>query len=387
MKINFRSPYFVLLFLCLANILSGQENDGGLKKYRIAWTMDEYALRYEVVIEKEEDNDYSLVLREFTEESFILFSLPPGNYRLRVITYDFRDIPGKGTTWKNFIILATADAEPQLVMDDTSLLFPEKEEETAATEGQTEIEDETEEQTEEIAATEEQTETEEPVATEAQTEDQVEDETEAQAEDKIEDEMEVQTEAQVEDDIEVQIEDEIAAQTENQAEEPDSTPLEPAAGEAEESIASEKTDSPPAKNHDLFIGSFVEGLGYTRYSAAFGPGITFGESHNGKGLGISLLYAQDEEKFIFVEVLAHFRYYLSFLSRAKINTGLFLQAEAGVVFFAYEKFETTGHLAPVAGLSTGWRFPLGTRWYIEPSIRGGYPYIFGAGLSAGRSFD
>jgi len=300
MTINARSFLFVLLFLHFANILSGQENNGVLK-HRIAWTRDEYALRYEAVIEREENNNYSLVLREFTEEPFIYFSLPPGNYRLRVITYDFRDIPGEGTKWKNFVILAAADtdSEPQLVMDN--------EEDTVATEDQTDA--------------------------------------------------------------------------------PDSTPPELTAQEAEESADSEEPDFPSAENRDLFIALLAEGSGYTRHSVAFGGGVVLGGSLNGKGIGISLLYAQDAEKFMFLEAIAHFRYYLSFLSRAEINTGLFLQAEGGVVLFSYEKFEMSGHLNPVAGISAGWRFPLGTRWYIEPAIRGGYPYIIGASVSAGMRFD
>jgi len=88
-----------------------------------------------------------------------------------------------------------------------------------------------------------------------------------------------------------------------------------------------------------------------------------------------------------MEALAHFRYYLSFLSRAKINTGLFLQAEGGIVLFGHEKLEISGHLLPVAGLCAGWRFPLGTRFFLEPVIRGGYPYLYGASISAGMKFE
>jgi hypothetical protein len=87
---------------------------------------------------------------------------------------------------------------------------------------------------------------------------------------------------------------------------------------------------------------------------------------------------------MFLLSFAHFRFYLS---SAKNNTGLFLQAEGGIVLFAHEKLEITEYFAPVGGLSAGWRFPLGTRWYIEPAIRGGYPYLFGASLTAGFRFE
>jgi hypothetical protein len=266
-----------MFFFCLANALFGQYNESR-QEHRIVWTEDDYTLRYEVLIEKEDDElEYHSVLREFTEESFIVISLPPGNYRLRVIPYDFRNVPGEGTNWKDFKIVAVTDPDsvPQV--------------------------------------------------------------------------------SEVEED---------AIPAENQEE--------------------DMVLKPPAKHRDLFFGLFAEGLGYSRYSAAFGGGIAFGGSFDGMGVGLTLLYAQDAENFIFMEALAHYRLYFS---RMKNNTGPFLQAEGGIVLFAYEKFEITEYWSPAAGLSAGWRFPLGTRWYIEPSIRGGYPYIFGASLSAGMRFD
>jgi len=272
MAVNSRGFLFVLFFFCLANALFSQDNDS--QKHRIAWTKDDYALRYEVLIEKEENNEHSLVLREFTEEPFIYFSLPPGDYRICVIPYDFRNIPAEGTEWKKFSIVAvTGPASESPLMDDVP-----------------------------------------------------------------------------------------------------SVP-------SEEIVVSRIH---PVKRSDLFIGLFAEGIGYSRNSIAFGGGITFGGSFYGMGAGLSLLYAQDMENFIFLEALAHFRVYL--LRARNNNTGLFLQAEGGVVFFSYEKFETADNLAPVGGLCAGWRFPLGKLWYIEPVIRGGYPYIYGVGLSGGIRF-
>jgi len=123
MAINFRSFIFISLFVCFANVLFSQGNDIG-SRHRITWTRDDYALRYEVLIEKEENDKYSPVLREFTEEAYVFISLPPGNYRLRVIPYDFRDVPGRGTGWKNFKVLAVTAQDPKsepesrLVMED-----------------------------------------------------------------------------------------------------------------------------------------------------------------------------------------------------------------------------------------------------------------------------
>jgi len=301
MAINFRGLLFIPLFLCVANVLFSQEGDIG-DKHRITWTKDEYALRYEVLIEKETNNRHSLVLREFTEEPFIFISLPPGNYRLRVIPYDFRDIPSRGTGWKNFKVLAittpNSESEPnvesrsQLVMEDASPSLPEQEEAKAP----------------------------------------------QQAENK--------------------------------------TPLE---------NKNEDVDlTKPEKQKDLFVALLAEGLGYSRYNIAVGCGIVFGGSLDGKGIGLRLLYVQDAENFIFFEAVAHIRLYLS---PERDNTGIFLQAEGGVVFFSYEKFEFTGYLAPVGSIGAGWRFIMKDKWYIEPFVRGGYPYIFGIGFSTGLKFD
>jgi len=295
---NLRGLLFVSLFLCLANVLFSQEADIGTK-HRISWTKDEYALRYEVSIEKEENRRHTLVLREFTEEPFIYISLPPGNYRLRVIPYDFRDVPAQGTKWKNFKVLAIttpnteAGAEPQsqLVMEESSPL-PEQEEVKAP----------------------------------------------QQANDKT--------------------------PTEKTTEDMDLTKSK--------------------KQKDIFVALFAESMGYSRYNITAGGGIVFGGSFDGKGLGLRLLYVKDVENFIFLETVAQIRLYLS---SEKDNTGFFLQAEGGIVLFSYEKFEITGYSSFVGGVSAGWRFMMNNQWYIEPFIRAGYPYIFGAGFSTGFKFD
>jgi len=300
MTVNFRRLLLVLLFCCLANALFSQDNDS--RKYRIPWTEVEHALRYEVLIEKEENGKYENIWKESTEEPFIDVSLSLGNYRFRVIPYDFRDVPGEGSEWRYFRPLAVpaSGSEPQLVIYDAppSPLEPPPpppppplpEPDTGLTEAVSER---------------------------------------------------------------------------------DSTPPEP----------------DPGKHSDLYLALFAEGIGYSRYSAAFGGGIAFGGSFKylglGMGLGITLLYAQDPENLISLEALAHYRLYLPYSIN---NTSLFVQAEAGIVLIAFEKIDNTSQLTPSAGLAAGWRFPLGTRFYIEPVIRGGYPYIFGAGLSAGIKF-
>jgi hypothetical protein len=72
---------------------------------RPAWAGDGYAMRHEVIIEKEEEGKYNRVLREFTEAFYIEVSLSPGKYRYQVIPHDFFDRPIPVTEWMDFEVL------------------------------------------------------------------------------------------------------------------------------------------------------------------------------------------------------------------------------------------------------------------------------------------
>jgi len=78
----------------------------------LAWAEDEYALRYKVTIEKEDDGEYTEVLQEFTDTFFIEIPLPPGNYRCQVVPYDFLEKPGAGSEWMNFEVKPPVEAPP-----------------------------------------------------------------------------------------------------------------------------------------------------------------------------------------------------------------------------------------------------------------------------------
>jgi hypothetical protein len=73
---------------------------------RLAWMADEYALRYEVLVEREEGNGYRRAAREFTDNSFIELSLPQGKYRYQVIPYDYLNRPAQGSEWKKIEVRA-----------------------------------------------------------------------------------------------------------------------------------------------------------------------------------------------------------------------------------------------------------------------------------------
>jgi len=113
---------FILTFFFFIYLVpySGAQ-DGGIslstnrngRRYiqRLVWVGDEYTLRYEILVEKEEEGSYTRVSRVFTGESFIELPLQPGNYRCRVIPHDFLDRPGEGSEWMIFEIPAFVENE------------------------------------------------------------------------------------------------------------------------------------------------------------------------------------------------------------------------------------------------------------------------------------
>jgi len=56
-----------------------------------------------------------------------------------------------------------------------------------------------------------------------------------------------------------------------------------------------------------------------------------------------------------------------------------LQAEAGGAL------STEGKM-PLGGLTAGMRLEIEDRWYLEPALRGGYPFTWGAGITLGKKF-
>jgi hypothetical protein len=94
---------------------------------RLTWTGDEYAWRYEVVIEREE-GAYRELLRQFTTAPFIEVSLLPGKYRCLVIPYDFLDQAGERSEWIYIEVFAALnpvldDSLPQFIYSGNDGLF------------------------------------------------------------------------------------------------------------------------------------------------------------------------------------------------------------------------------------------------------------------------
>jgi hypothetical protein len=72
---------------------------------RLSWEPEDYALRYEVIIEQESGGEFTQVIRESTEDAFIEVSIPHGNYRYRVLAYNILDQAGEGSDWQYFEVL------------------------------------------------------------------------------------------------------------------------------------------------------------------------------------------------------------------------------------------------------------------------------------------
>ena len=89
---------------------------------RLTWRGDEYAMRYEVKIEIEEEGKYKTALSEFTEASFIEVSLHPGKYRFQVIPYDYLDKPVPTDKWVNFEVLPGVVPNNQLIPGDHEIV-------------------------------------------------------------------------------------------------------------------------------------------------------------------------------------------------------------------------------------------------------------------------
>ena len=134
---------------------------------------------------------------------------------------------------------------------------------------------------------------------------------------------------------------------------------------------------------DFFIAPLTEIIGYGRKAPAVGGGFALGAG-DGVAIGFRLFYAFafGAESVNTLELALFMRFYPF---GPKADTGLFVQANIGAVMYARENAVSfpaqAGSIS--AGLAAGWRFPFGNRWYIEPAVRTGYPYIFGAGVSAG----
>ena len=111
-KVFLNFIFVIIIFPLFINVIQAQEvNSESRLVQRLSWTSDDFALRFEVLIERSENNRYTQAAHNFTDQLFIDVSLSPGNYRIQVTPYNFRDMPGEKTEWKYFTVLAVQQPE------------------------------------------------------------------------------------------------------------------------------------------------------------------------------------------------------------------------------------------------------------------------------------
>jgi len=130
----------------------------------------------------------------------------------------------------------------------------------------------------------------------------------------------------------------------------------------------------------------IETAFYSVSGAAYGGSLTLAYGR-GASVGFRAAYFADVEDLLSIlELNILLRFY--FMGGAAYS-GPFLQFTGGpALFFSRDSsIAVPAELGMVsAGLSLGWRFLLRGAWFVEPFVRGGYPYIAGGGLSAGIRF-
>jgi len=143
---------------------------------------------------------------------------------------------------------------------------------------------------------------------------------------------------------------------------------------------------PPPEKGEFWLSPSAEIALYSKQTFSYGAGFTFAYGKKAS-IGIKGVFLFDEQNELNVlELHFLFRFYLF---KGAANKGPFLQLTGGPAIFFPSEY---GIALPAefglfsAGLSFGWRFLFGKTFFLEPSIRGGYPFIFGGAVAAGFRF-
>ena len=111
----------------------------------------------------------------------------------------------------------------------------------------------------------------------------------------------------------------------------------------------------------------------------------------GSKIGINYSNEENSHDIFTFEGQVYMRWNFLRLGPVNKKTNIFLQGGLGLIA-AYRGEEnpfnevTMTRGSVLADAAAGVTIPLGTRWHIEPSVRGGYPHLFGAAVTAGYKF-
>ena len=105
-----------------ANYFIETQNGEQRIRQRLTWRGGANTYRYEVVIEKNENESFVPYVREFSSTTFIIVSMIHGNYRFCVIPYDIFDIAGQPSEWRNLEVRQAlkpqlSEAQPEIMTD------------------------------------------------------------------------------------------------------------------------------------------------------------------------------------------------------------------------------------------------------------------------------
>ena len=140
-----------------------------------------------------------------------------------------------------------------------------------------------------------------------------------------------------------------------------------------------------SNREEFWISPLVEINMYSISSLAIGGGVAFAY---GDELAIGLKtawFTGDSGEITTLEINILLRWNIL---GSNSSSGPFIQVGAGPVLFTqYENMSIPADLGSIsAGASFGWRLPYGPNWFIEPTLRIGFPFILGAGISGGYRF-
>jgi len=136
---------------------------------------------------------------------------------------------------------------------------------------------------------------------------------------------------------------------------------------------------------DFWVCPAGEAAMYTSSGYSLGVGAAIGYGR-GSSIGLKTVWFLERDGISALEINCLLRFYF-YGKRA--YSGPFLQIVGGPTLFFSQNSEFSvparmGLFTFGAGL--GWRFLLFDRVFIEPSVRTGYPYLLGAGISVGVRF-
>jgi hypothetical protein len=142
-------------------------------------------------------------------------------------------------------------------------------------------------------------------------------------------------------------------------------------------------DTEPEKG-DFWICPGGEAAFYSFSGASYGAGLAFGYG-KGSSIGMKTVWFPGSDGISVLEINFFYRIYFS---GSQAYSGSFIQFIGGpALFFGAGGVSIPAKMGAFSmGLSFGWRFLIKDRFFIEPSVRAGYPYLAGAGLAAGIRF-